>query len=432
VRPISDLVNAAERVRQGDFGARVTVRGQSDELGTLGRTFNRMARQLDQQRSELIEANKKLDRRRRFTEAVLSGVSAGVIGVDGDGRITFPNSSAAKLLRTEATELVGQPLATAIPEMAELLELAEKRPNRVAEGQITIDRRDRRHALLVRVTADRGRDGAQQGYVVTFDDVTELVTAQRMAAWADVARRIAHEIKNPLTPIQLAAERLKRRYLKEVQSDPQTFQRCTDTIIRQVADIGRMVDEFSAFARMPAPAMQTVDVVEVLRQALFAQQIARPKIDYSFDAPAAPLLLRGDPRQLGQVFTNLLQNAAEAIEGRVETASEADFTGRIDIAMDTRESELVITIADNGCGLPAALADRLTEPYVTTRAKGSGLGLAIVRKIVDDHGGSFVLENGQQGGAVARLVLTLADVAAGDGEEAQATEVRPREAGHGR
>jgi two-component system nitrogen regulation sensor histidine kinase NtrY len=408
VRPISDLVDAAERVRQGDFGARVAVRGESDELGTLGRTFNRMARQLDHQRSELIEANKKLDRRRRFTEAVLSGVSAGVIGVDGEGRITFPNSSAARLLRTEMTDLVGQPLATAIPEMAELLKEAMARPGRVAEAQILIERREQRHTLLVRVTADRGRDGAQQGYVVTFDDVTELVAAQRTAAWADVARRIAHEIKNPLTPIQLAAERLKRRYLKEIETDPQGFQRYTETIVRQVGDIGRMVDEFSAFARMPAPAMQAVDIVEVLRNALFAQQIAHGGIDYAAALPDQPVWLTGDPRQLGQVFTNLLKNAAEAIDGKPDSTGEGEGPrGRIALTVQPGETEVTIVIADDGCGLPAGLADRLTEPYVTTRTKGTGLGLAIVRKIVDDHGGTLRLENGPAAGAQVTLVLPL-------------------------
>ncbi|MEQ9638850.1 MAG: PAS domain-containing sensor histidine kinase [Alphaproteobacteria bacterium] len=411
VRPIGDLANVADRVRQGDFGARVPVRGQSDELGMLARTFNRMTRQLDHQRSELIEANKKMDRRRRFTEAVLSGVSAGVIGVDGEGRISFPNSSAARLLRTEMTDLVGQPLALVIPEMADLLAEAKARPGRTAEGQVDLERNDRRHALLVRVSADRGRDGAQQGYVVTFDDVTELVAAQRTAAWADVARRIAHEIKNPLTPIQLSAERLKRRYLKQIEEDPQTFLRCTDTIIRQVGDIGRMVDEFSAFARMPAPAMQTVDIVEVLRQALFAQQIANGGISYEAALPTAPVWLSGDPRQLGQVFTNLLKNAAEAIEGKPENTDASKPEGAIAVTVEERESEVVISIADDGRGLPMELSDRLTEPYVTTRSKGTGLGLAIVRKIVDDHGGKLRLENGAKGGAVAILTLALPAVA---------------------
>jgi two-component system nitrogen regulation sensor histidine kinase NtrY len=405
-RPISGLIAAAERVRAGDLAARVPEGATGDELESLTRAFNRMTSQIESQRGELIEANRQLDIRRHFTEAVLAGVSAGVIGLDMHGRINLPNRSAANLLSAELDRAIGQPLAEIVPEMAELLDKAAKRPERLAQSQIVVERNRRMRTLLVRIAADIEADELR-GYVVTFDDVTELMNAQRKAAWADVARRIAHEIKNPLTPIQLSAERLKRRYLKEIASDPETFIACTDTIVRQVADIGRMVDEFSAFARMPAPVMKPENLIELCREPLFLQRQAHPEIRFVTQMPETTVLLRCDARQVRQTITNLLQNALDAIEGRpAPTDGHALPAGEIQLKIAVEAEQIVVTVSDNGKGFPPdEPRERLTEPYVTTRGKGTGLGLAIVKKIMEDHGGDVVLEDREGGGACVRLVF---------------------------
>jgi two-component system nitrogen regulation sensor histidine kinase NtrY len=408
VTPIGALITAAERVRAGDLSARVPTTGNTDELGSLARAFNRMTNQLESQRRELIEANRQLDSRRRFTETVLSGVSAGVLGLDRDGRINLPNRSATGLLGKELDHLIGYPLEEAVPEMAALMADVRHRPQRLVERQVKLRRDGGVRTLLVRIAADR-LGSEVRGYVVTFDDITELLSAQRKAAWADVARRIAHEMKNPLTPIQLSAERLKRKYLKQIDTDPETFVNCTDTIVRQVGDIGRMVDEFSAFARMPSPVMQPVDIAEIGRQALFLQRNAHPQIAFSFRPPEERIELPGDARQLHQALTNLLQNALDAVEGRERPEGDEDLQqGRVDVAIERSGDEAIVTVADNGRGLPAENRDQLTEPYVTTRAKGTGLGLAIVKKIMEDHGGRLILEDRPGGGARVRLVLPLA------------------------
>ena len=396
VRPIGQLVGAAEQVRAGDRSVRVEEGTDQDEISTLSRAFNRMTSQLEGQRGELIDANRQLDMRRRFTEAVLSGVSAGVLGLDTDGRINLPNRSAMELLDAEAEELVGEDLVVAVPEMAPLLRAASEKPYRLVEDQITLKRGKNARRLLVRVTAEVSRDELR-GFVVTFDDISELESAQRRAAWADVARRIAHEIKNPLTPIQLSAERLQRKYLAEIKNDPDVFIQCTETIIRQVDDIGRMVDEFSNFARMPAPEFKGEDAVAIVKQAQFPQQVANPDIVYETELPAEAVLLHCDRRQIGQAVTNLLQNAADAVAGSSE--------GRIRLSLNRGEDEVSIEVEDNGDGLPDEIRDRLAEPYVTTRAKGTGLGLAIVKKIMEDHGGRLKLENGPERGARASLVF---------------------------
>ena len=403
VRPISGMVAAAERVRQGDLSARVDDSDDDDEMGTLARAFNRMTMQLEGQRSELVEANRQLDERRRFTEAVLAGVSAGVIGVSRDGRIDLPNPSALRLLGAGAEQLIGQPFRSAVPEMAALFEEARSRPDRPMQTQVNVIRAGRARNLLVSVVAERS--GSEiKGYVVTFDDITELVSAQRTAAWADVARRIAHEIKNPLTPIQLSAERLKRKYLKEVTSDPEIFSKCTDTIIRQVGDIGRMVDEFSSFARLPAPVFRHENLSELVRQALFLQHVAHAETDYVASLPEEPVMLDCDARQISQVLTNLLKNAAEGIEARkaIEPAAPA---GRIEVRVAATVEEVQLEVVDNGKGLPVEGRAQLTEPYMTTRTKGTGLGLAIVKKIMEEHGGDLVLDDAEGGGACIRLVF---------------------------
>jgi len=403
VQPISALIAAAERVRAGDLTARVPewLTEPEDELSSLSRAFNRMTSQIEGHRAELVEANRLLDLRRRFTEAVLAGVSAGVVGLDQEGRINLPNQSAAQLLGVDQPEtLIGQNLVDVAPEMGDLMVAIRRRSGKLVEGQVQLRRGGQVRTLLVRVAAEvQGEE--IRGYVVTFDDVSELLSAQRKAAWADVARRIAHEIKNPLTPIQLSAERLRRKYLKEIQSDPETFRVMTDTIVRHVDDIGRMVDEFSAFARMPSPVMKPVDIQELCRQAIFLQSTASPAIRFNADLPASTLTLVCDGRQIAQALTNLLKNAAEAIEGRDEagTGETAPPPGDITVRIAAEAERVAIIVEDNGKGLPTEERDRLTEPYVTTRAKGTGLGLAIVKKIMEDHGGMLTLEDRPGGGA---------------------------------
>ncbi len=425
-RPITRLVTAAEQVRSGDLTARVDEGPQNDELGTLSRAFNRMTSQLEEQRTELVEANSQLDMRRRFTETVLSGVSAGVIGLDKDGRIHLPNRSASKLLGIPLDRKIGADLSEVVPEMAGLVRKAKRRSDRIAESQITVMPGGRVRTLLVRIATEKA-DGVVKGFVVTFDDVTELLSSQRKAAWADVARRIAHEIKNPLTPIQLSAERLKRKYLREIKSDPETFIICTDTIVRQVGDIGRMVDEFSSFARMPAPVMEESDLADMCRRAVFLQQNAYPKIVFSCDIPDESVLIRCDGRQIGQALTNLLQNAAEALEG----AAQGEGDGRVWLRIAREGGRMIVDIEDNGPGFPTAYRERLTEPYVTTRAKGTGLGLAIVKKIMEDHGGDLILSDRDGGGARVRMVFARS-AEAGESEQADPQRLESlRTAAHG-
>jgi len=417
-RPIAALAAAAEQVRAGDLSVRVPEIDSGDEIASLGRAFNRMTDQIESQRAELIEANNQLDTRRRFTEAVLLGVSAGVLGLDPAGTIFLPNRSALDLLACSRSDLVGRPLAEAVPEMAALLESIRDGGERSIQDQVSILRGGRSRTLVVRVTSEH-ETGEGAGFVVTFDDITDLVTAQRAAAWRDVARRIAHEIKNPLTPIQLAAERLRRKYLKEIRTDPDVFTVCLDTIGRQVADIRRMVDEFSAFARMPAPIMVKADLVEVVKGVVSIQEIADPDIAFVTELPASPVVVRCDPRQIGRALTNLLLNSEQAIHARDAMPDQSLPPGRIVVSLrEVDEDHCVISVRDNGRGLPMEFRDRLTEPYVTTRSKGTGLGLAIVKKIMEDHGGVFELDDNAQGGAFANLVFhRRAHAASGAGDE---------------
>jgi two-component system nitrogen regulation sensor histidine kinase NtrY len=399
-RPISALASAAERVGGGDLSARVSEGQGDEEFGTLSRAFNRMTTQIETQQRELVEANRQLDGRRRFTEAVLSGVSAGVVGLDRDGRINLPNRSASVLLAVDLDRQIGEPLSAVVPEMAALVEEAARRPDRLAQAQIEIARDGRSDVLHVRVAAERV-SGETQGYVVTFDDVTELLSAQRKAAWADVARRIAHEIKNPLTPIQLSAERLKRKYLREIRNDPETFAILSDTIVRHVGDIGRMVDEFSSFARMPAALIKTEDLIDITRQAVFLQRAGTPDVRFEVDLPSHPVPVSCDSRQVSQALVNLLKNAIESIQGRDGDAAP----GKIWVRLVETEAQVTLVVEDNGRGLPKEGRERLTEPYVTTRAKGTGLGLAIVKKVMEEHRGELILEDREGGGARVKLVF---------------------------
>jgi two-component system nitrogen regulation sensor histidine kinase NtrY len=400
--PISRLVGAAERVRAGDLSARVPEGDKDDELVSLSRAFNRMTNQIQSQQRELIEANRQLDERRRFTEAVLTGVSAGVIGLDRGGRIYLPNRSASALLGVDLDLSIGEDLAEIAPEMAGLLEQSARRPDRLAQAQVQIAGANSMRTLLVRIAAEHD-EVEISGFVVTFDDITELLSAQRKAAWADIARRIAHEIKNPLTPIQLSAERLRRKYLKEIKKDPETFRICTDTIIRHVEDIGRMVDEFSSFARMPAPVLKPEDLTTIVEQAVFLERTAHPKIGFEIRFAARPVPLRCDARLVGQAVINIIKNALESIEGRIAESGPTP-PGRIIVTVEAR-GLVAVTVEDNGKGLPRHGRERLTEPYVTTRAKGTGLGLAIVKKIMEDHHGELMLSDREQGGARVRLVF---------------------------
>jgi len=411
--PISRLVGAAERVSGGDLSARVPEGDKDDELVSLSRAFNRMTYQIQSQQSELIDANRQLDERRRFTETVLTGVSAGVIGLDRSGRIYLPNRTASALLGVDLDLSIGEDLAEVAPEMARLLKLSVRRPDRLAQAQVQIAGADSMRTLLVRIAAEHD-DGEIRGFVVTFDDITELVSAQRKAAWADIARRIAHEIKNPLTPIQLAAERLRRKYLKEIKKDPETFRICTDTIIRHVEDIGRMVDEFSSFARMPTPVLKPEDLATIVEQAVFLERTAHPKIGFETRFAARPVPLRCDARLIGQALINIIKNAIESIEGRI-AESGASPPGQIVVTVEA-DGPVAVTIEDNGKGLPRQGREQLTEPYVTTRAKGTGLGLAIVKKIMEDHRGQLMLSDRERGGARVRLIF------AGDAHPASHTE----------
>jgi two-component system nitrogen regulation sensor histidine kinase NtrY len=397
--PIGGLMAAAEQMRGGNLAVRVEEGPPNDELGQLARSFNRMANQIEQQRGELIDANKELDTRRRLTDAVLAGVSAGVLSVDGAGIITRSNRSALELLALPEDGVMDRQLIEVIPELAPLAVQAAERPDRVTQGQVEILQRGARRTLLVRIST------SDAGSVVTFDDVTDLMSAQRMAAWGDVARRIAHEIKNPLTPIQLSAERLKRRYLKQIKEDPDTFSTCTDTIIRQVGDIGRMVDEFSSFARMPRPTLQLEDAKELCQQALFLQRSGNVEIRYKANLPDHRVSLICDRRQISQVLTNILKNAAEAIEGRGAASGQVLPPGEVALSLEEDGNVVSIIVEDNGKGLPKEGRERLTEPYITTRSKGTGLGLAIVKKIMEDHGGDLVLDDREGGGARISLVF---------------------------
>lgn len=408
--PVVNLISAAERIRDGDLNATVEVPEADDELATLARAFNRMTAQIRGQQEGLMSANRQLDERRRFTETVLAGVSAGVIGLDRDGRINLPNRSASMLLEEDMMQAKGRNLSEVIPEFSDLISAAVRRPDRQHSAEIKLGQGHGHRTLLARVASER-LDGEIIGYVVTFDNVTELLSAQRAAAWADVARRIAHEIKNPLTPIQLSAERLKRKYQDEITSDPETFATCTETIIRQVEDIGRMVDEFSSFARMPQPSIGAENFKKLVQDVVFLERSRNADVEMTIEIPTEEIMLRCDRRQVARALTNVLKNAAESVESRLahETDDKANGLITLTVIDDRRnggdEGSVRVIVEDNGIGLPEEDRERLTEPYVTTRAKGTGLGLAIVRKIMEDHDGELRLEDRDGGGAKISLIF---------------------------
>jgi two-component system nitrogen regulation sensor histidine kinase NtrY len=349
-----------------------------------------MTQDLRTQRDDIVRARDLIDSRRRFTEAVLAGASAGVIGVDAEGRIGVLNRSAERLIGHAEAEALGKPLGEIIPELSELLNTAQSGSQRLVQGQVTISRGNRERNLSVRVTSEQSAE-SDQGYVVTLDDITDLVSAQRTSAWADIARRIAHEIKNPLTPIQLSAERLRRKYGKAITEDPAVFQQCTDTIIRQVDDIKRMVDEFSQFARMPKAVIGSEDVADTVRQVVFLQRVGNADIQIDADVAEDPMPARFDRRLISQALTNIVKNATEAV-GAVPS-TERSGQGHIHLSAFRDGGDIIIDVVDNGIGLPKESRNRLLEPYVTTREKGTGLGLAIVGRIAEEHGGGIELND---------------------------------------
>jgi two-component system nitrogen regulation sensor histidine kinase NtrY len=433
--PIGSLIATAEKVGKGDLKARVQGPPRRDEIGNLSRAFNKMTGQLERQQEALLEANEELDNRNRFIEAVLGGVSAGVIGLDENGRIDLANRMACDFLGKEFSDMRGLTLTEVMPETDDLLARARRRRKKLAEQQLTIpDSGGSERVLLVRISAEL-EHGSIVGFVVTFDEITQLLSAQRKAAWSDIARRIAHEIKNPLTPIQLAAERLKRKYVGQITTDPETFQICTDTIVRHVGDIGRMVDEFSAFARMPAPDMRKENIGKLVGEAVLLQRTARQDIRFDYSPPSADIMVACDGRQVSQALTNLLKNAIESIEGRQGREGEMAPPGAIAVTIRAEDSHCVVEIADNGKGLPKTDRNRLTEPYVTTRERGTGLGLAIVKKIMEDHGGNLTLRDRDEGGAVVSLIFPLreemVDSGAGQTEQEAEAPAVERAAGHG-
>jgi two-component system, NtrC family, nitrogen regulation sensor histidine kinase NtrY len=405
VAPIRRLIGAANEVSTGNLQVQVPIRPGEGDLAQLGETFNNMTQELRTQRDDLMRAHDVIDSRRRFTEAVLAGASAGVIGLDPEGRISIVNRSAEKLIARTQPDILGRPLAAIVPELAALFEEARSGTQRLVQGQVTISRGARERNLSVRVTTEQSAV-AEHGYVVTLDDITELVIAQRTSAWADVARRIAHEIKNPLTPIQLSAERLRRKYSAAIADDPAVFVQCTDTIVRQVEDIKRMVDEFSRFARMPTPVITSEDVADTVRQVVFLMRVGHPDIDIEAETAEDPMPARFDRRLISQALTNIIKNASEAIAA---VPPEQLGRGRIKISAAREGSDIVIDVVDNGIGLPKENRNRLLEPYVTTREKGTGLGLAIVGRILEEHGGRIDLDDPPDGsarGAWVRLRFT--------------------------
>ena len=416
VAPIRRLISAAQQVTRGNLKVELPIRRGEGDLRRLSMNFNTMTKELERQRTDLVTANTQLMERRRFMEAVLSGVSAGVIGLDRHGHITLASRSAEKLLAREGSQLIGRPLAEAVPEFAAMLGAGDEHKGR-PQHQVTLSIDGEERSFLVRVTHEEQGE-KDYGSVLTFDDVTELVAAQRTSAWADIARRIAHEIKNPLTPIQLSAERLRRKYGRVITEDRDVFELCTDTIIRQVADVTRMVDEFSAFARMPKAQMEDQDIRDVVRAAVLDRQMASHAVAFDKKLGNDPIIVSCDRRLMSQAIINLVKNAEEAIQSWSENpAKEEGWRGRIETVVRQSGDRVDIEVIDNGPGLPKHNRSRLLEPYVTTKGnKGTGLGLAIVQKSVEQHGGTLSLEDAPPGpgrthGALVRITLPVSKTA---------------------
>jgi len=425
VAPIRNLMGAANTVSTGDLNVQVPVHKSEGDLAQLGETFNKMTQELRTQRDELVNASDLIDSRRRFIEAVLSSASAGIIGVDASGSVGILNRSAEKLIGHAESETLDHPLSDVLPELDDMMKTAREGTQRLVQGQITILRDGHERNLSVRISAEQTSQ-SRDSYIITLDDITELVSAQRTSAWGDVARRIAHEIKNPLTPIQLSAERIKRKFGKVITEDKAIFEQCTDTIVRQVDDIRRMVDEFSRFARMPKPVMEGEDVADTVRQAVFLMKVGHSDLDIEADIKQDPMRAQFDRRLISQALTNIIKNATEAIE---QVPPDELGKGRIDVVAQRENDDIVIDVIDNGIGLPKVARARLLEPYVTTRAKGTGLGLAIVGRVLEDHGGRIELKDASdfrpgQRGAWMRLRFAVS----GHAPKAEAKEQAAAEA----
>src|SRR3954467_4539665 len=392
VAPIRRLMGAANVVSTGDLNVQVPVLKSEGDLAQLGETFNKMTQELRTQRDELVNASELIDSRRRFIEAVLSSASAGIIGVDASGSIGILNRSAEKLIGHAEPEALGHPLSEIIPELDDIMKSAREGTQRLVQGQVTITRDGRERNLSVRVSSEHNSQ-SRDSFIITLDDITDLVSAQRTSAWGDVARRLAHEIKNPLTPIQLSAERIRRKFGRVITEDKAIFEQCTDTIVRQVDDIRRMVDEFSRFARMPKPVMEGEDVADTVRQVVFLMRVGHPELELGTDIRDEPLRAQFDRRLISQALTNIIKNASEAIEA---VPPETLGKGRIEVIAAREGEAIVIDVIDNGIGLPKVSRSRLLEPYVTTREKGTGLGLAIVGRVLEDHGGGIELHDASE------------------------------------
>jgi two-component system, NtrC family, nitrogen regulation sensor histidine kinase NtrY len=419
VAPIRRLMSAANIVSTGDLHVQVPVHKSEGDLAQLGETFNKMTQELRSQRDELVNASDLIDSRRRFIEAVLSSASAGIIGVDASGSVGILNRSAEKLIGHAESETLGHPLSDVLPELDDMMKTARDGTQRLVQGQITINRDGHERNLSVRISAEQTSQ-SRDSYIITLDDITELVSAQRTSAWADVARRIAHEIKNPLTPIQLSAERIRRKFGRVITEDKAVFEQCTETIVRQVDDIRRMVDEFSRFARMPKPVIEGEDVADTVRQAVFLMRVGHPDIEIEAEIKEEPMRAQFDRRLISQALTNIIKNATEAIEA---VPADQLGKGRIDVIAARENADIVIDVIDNGIGLPKVSRARLLEPYVTTREKGTGLGLAIVGRVLEDHGGRIELNDAAdirpgQRGAWMRLRFAIS----GHASKAEAKE----------
>ena len=417
-RPVGRLAGAAQRVGAGDLDVQVREEEGDDEIAMLGRIFNQMTRQLKGQRSALIEGHRQTEERRRLFDSVLSSVTSGVVGLTAEGQIEFLNRAATRILELDPGRDGHRTLASAVPEFAPLFARLREGMGEAVQDEVRLSRSGRLESLLVRMAIRRNADGRLEGYVIAFDDVTELVSAQRMAAWGDVARRIAHEIKNPLTPIQLSAERLKRKFRPLVGDEAESLEQLTDVIVRQTNDLRRIVDEFSRFARMPEPDRRDHDLIRIVRDAVTLQEGALHGATLVSDLPQGEAILELDATMISQALTNLLKNAGEAVEGLIETGAPEGYLPRVRLSVALAPDHVTIRIEDNGAGLPADRS-RLFEPYVTTRAKGTGLGLPIVRKIIEEHGGTLVLtdaepfEPGAHRGALAEIRLPRARRARG-------------------
>ncbi len=415
--PILELTRAADQLGSGDLSTRVTVADETrgDELSTLSRTFNGMANQIEAQQVALLQATDEADLRRRFSEAVLSGVSRGVIGLDSEMKVNLPNRRANRLFDLDLEDSIGKPLSALLPMFDDLLAMAKSEPAAIHTGDVLYTRPDGKVRTLETAVVAEMQGESVLGYVLTFDDITDFLAAQRQAAWSDVARRIAHEIKNPLTPIQLSAERLKRRYLKQIDDRPDIFETCTDTIIGQVADIARMVDEFSSFARMPAPRVDDHDLVDIARRVISLQGSAFEGVRLEDQTGVGPVRVNCDMQLVSQSLINLIKNAAEALQAVIIDGELQEGLIRVSL-QQTQNGSTVITVNDNGQGYPPDLLPQLAEPYVTTREKGTGLGLAIVKKIMEDHGGQLVLSNADHPdelpGAKAQMIFPPASISA--------------------